>query len=456
MKKPTFYQITDLHLYAADEIGSYGKYYDLRAQTDQKCMQESVAIVDAAFAAIAADKETDVVIISGDVTCDGEKASHDLLLKKLQTLKEAGKRIFLMTATHDYDNNARGYTDQGAFKVEEYPRETLRELYADFGWNEAIAEHTPSFSYAVSLFPGWRLLMMNDDGDGRAFCGYDDDLLAWVRNQVREADAAGEKVIAVTHHPMLPPSKIYPIFSHRDMLGGYETTAPMFADLGIRYVFTGHTHMQSIKKLDTVRGNRLYHVNTGSVVGYPLPYRRVTIEPDGLNVETRHVQSFDWDLGGKTAQQYAKDHFLFLLSDIFDSMENDLDRFKELAKGFSMEPKRVDQLRPLLKLLGKLVNGVTMKGVAKLFFVQKQVDPAMANVKVKDFMLELIADMYAGDRRFPPESKEYRSFMPIIARLGKVLRLTDYYGVKVELTDLFDDLMYNVGSFDNNDAFLPF
>ena len=137
-------------------------------------------------------------------------------------------------------------------------------------------------------------------------------------------------------------------------------------------------------------------------------------------------------------------------------MENDLDRFKELAKGFSMEPKRVDQLRPLLKLLGRLVNGVTMKGVAKLFFVQKQVDPAMANVKVKDFMLELIADMYAGDRRFPPESKEYRSFMPIIARLGKVLRLTDYYGVKVELTDLFDDLMYNVGSFDNNDAFLPF
>lgn len=456
MKTPTFYHITDLHLYAAEEIGSYGRFYDLRAQMDQKCMQESAAIIDAAFADMAADKETDVIIISGDLTCDGEKASHDLLLKKLQALKDAGKRVYVTTATHDYDNNARGYTEHGVFKVEEYPREKLRELYADFGWQEAIAEHKPSFSYAVNVFPGWRFLMLNDDGDGRSFCGFNDELLAWIKNQVHEADAQGEQVIAVTHHPMLPPSKIYPIFSHRDMLGGYETTAPMFADLGIRYVFTGHTHMQSIKQLDTVRGNRLYHINTGSVVGYPAPYRKVTIEPDGLNVETKHVQSFDWDLGGKTVEQYTKDHFLFLLNDIFDSMENDLDRFKELAKGFSMEPKRVDQLRPLLKMMGRLINGVTIKSVARLFFVQKQVDPAAANIKVRDFMLQLIADMYAGYREFPPSSKEYRSFMPIIARLGKVIRLTDYYGVKVELTDLFDDLLYNVGPFDNNDAFLPF
>ena len=46
--------------------------------------------------------------------------------------------------------------------------------------------------------------------------------------------------------------------------------------------------------------------------------------------------------------------------------------------------------------------------------------------------------------------------MPIIKRIGKVIRLTDYYGVKVELSDLFDDLLYNVGAFDNTNAFLPF
>ena len=456
MKAPTFFHITDLHLYAADEIGSYGKYYDLKAQMDQKCMKESCAIIDGAFAEMAADKETDVVIISGDLTFDGEKASHDLLLQKLQTLKDAGKRVYLTTATHDYNKHALGFTDQGTFKVEQYPRQQLRELYADYGWQEAIAEHKPSFSYAVKIFPGWRFLMLNDDGDGEAFCGFYDDLLAWVKAQVREADELGEKVIAVTHHPLLPPTKIYPIFSHRDMLGGYETTAPMFADLGIKYVFTGHTHMQSITHLDTVRGNRLYHINTGSITGHPAPYRKVTIETDGLDVKTRNLQSFDWNLGGKTVDQYMKDHFTFMLNDIFDSMENNLDHFKELAKGFSMDAKTVDRLRPLIRLLGKMVNGVTFKGLAKMFFVSNRVDPSMANRKVRDFMVELISNMYSGIRQYPPTSKEYQSFMPIIKRIGKVIRLTDYYGVKVELSDLFDDLLYNVGAFDNTNAFLPF
>lgn len=456
MKKPTFYQITDLHLYADEAIGSYGKGYDRKAQMDQKCMKESCAIIDAAFEEMIADKETDVIIISGDLTFDGEKASHDLLLTKLQKLKDAGKRVYLTTATHDYNKTACGYTEQGAFKVEQYTREQLRELYADYGWQEAIAEHKPSFSYVVPVFPGWRFLMLNDDGDGEAFCGFNDDQLAWIKAQVRDADAAGDRVIAVTHHPMLPPTKIYPIFSHRDMFGGYETTAPMFADLGIKYVFTGHTHMQSIKHIDTVRGNRMYHINTASITGHPAPYRLVTIEPDGLDIKTKNLQSFDWDLGGKTVDQYMKDHFLFMLEDIFDSMENDIEHFKQLAKTFSMDEKTVDRLRPLLKILGKMVNGVTFKGLARMFFVGSKVDPSVADKKVRDFMLELISDMYSGVRQFPPESKEYQSFMPVVRRIGRVVRLTDYYGVKVELSDLFDDLLYNVGPFDNNNAFLPF
>ena len=137
-------------------------------------------------------------------------------------------------------------------------------------------------------------------------------------------------------------------------------------------------------------------------------------------------------------------------------MENDIEHFKQLAKTFSMDEKTVDRLRPLLKILGKMVNGVTFKGLARMFFTANKVDPSVADKKVRDFMLELISNMYSGIRQFPPESKEYRSFMPVIQRIGKLVRLTDYYGVKVELSDLFDDLLYNVGPFDNNNAFLPF
>ncbi len=455
VKNPTFYQITDLHLYAGERIGSFGEAYDRKAQNDQKCMKESVAIVQAAFDAMAADKETEVILISGDLTFDGEKASHDLLVEMLTQLKKSGKRIFVTTATHDYRMNARGYNDHGAYPVEKYPREELREIYAEFGWNEAVAEHPASMSYAVKLFPGWRCLLMNDDGP-EGYCGYSDDLLKWVKDQAVAAKADGERVIAVTHHPMLPPAKIYPLFSHGQMLSGYETTAPMFADFGIEYVFTGHTHMQSISHLDTIRGGRIYHINTGSVTGHPAPYRKMTITPEGIDVKTLNVTAFDWDLDGKSVDEYMKDHFLFMLRTIFDTMENDHEAFKRIGASFAVNEKAVDMLGPLLTLFGKIVNGLTFGGLAKLLLMPRTVQPSVKDVKVKEFLLDLISDLYSGKREFTPDTAVYRSFMPMARRLGKLVRLSDYYGNRVYLEDLFEDLMTNVKEEDNTNAFLPF
>lgn len=456
MEKFSFYQITDLHYYANEEIGSYGKHFDLRCDMDQKCVAESGAIIDAAFEELAADKENEIIIISGDLTYDGEKVSHDLLLKKLENLKKAGKRVFVTFATHDFDNNARGYTEIGEFKLEEYTRAELREHYRDFGWNEAVSEHVPSYSYAVRMCEGWRFLLLNDDGDGRAFCGYDDTLVEWIKNQAKEAKEAGERVIAVTHHPMLPPGLIYPLFSHRDMLGGYEVISPLFADLGIQFCFTGHTHMQSVSCIDTARKNRLYHVNTGSIAAYPAPYRKMTVTDEGIEVRTYNLGRFDWDLKGRTAQEHMKEHFLFMIKDIFYSMENDIEHFKQLAKGFSMDEKTVDALKPVLKVLGKIINGLTFKSLGRLLMVSSKIDPMIENVKVRDFFLELVVNLYSGVRRFTPDTVEYKAFMAIVSRIPKSVRFKDYFGNPVEVKDVVEDLLYDKGEFDNTNTFLPF
>ncbi|MBR3552671.1 MAG: metallophosphoesterase [Clostridia bacterium] len=452
----TFFQITDLHLFAAEQLGAHGKYYDLKAAMDQKCMKESVRIIEAAFDELVADKAVDTVIISGDVTFDGEKASHDLLLPLLQKMKDAGKRVYVMTATHDYAKIAQSYTEHGSFKVPSYTRDELETLYFDFGWNEAVSIHEPSHSYALKLAPGLRLLMLNDDGDGEAFCGYDADQLNWIKDQASEAKTDGARVIAVTHHPMLPPARIYPVFSHRDMLGGYETTAPFFADLGIEYIFTGHTHMQSIEYLDTDKGNRLYHVNTASITGYPAPYRKITVRDDGVDVQTKFLQDFDWDRGGLSVETYMKKHFTDMINDIFRSMEHDIEHFKLLARGFSMDAKTVDRLKPALKLLGKVINSLTFKGLGRILLVPGAVDPVVAGKKVKDFMLELILQMYSGVKVYTPDTPEYRAFMPMAQRVGKLLKLKDHAGNPVALEVLFQDLMFDTGAFDNTNAFLPY
>lgn len=448
-----FYQITDLHFYAAEKIGAGGKYFAQKCATDQKCVAESEAIIDATFKKLCEDKENEIVIISGDLTYDGEKESHDALKEKLYALKKNGKRVFVTFATHDFHMNARKYDDEGIHPLEKYTREELREHYADFGWNEKLSEHVPSYSYSVRPFEGFRFLMLNDDGDAEGFCGYYESCLNWIREQVKEADEAGERIIAVTHHPALPPTKLYPIYSHRNMLGGYETAVPMLADLGVEYIFTGHTHMQSIKRLVTEKGNKLYHINTGSVTAYPAPIRKVNILENGLDVKTEHIDSFDWELGGLSVEDYMKDHFTFLLRDIFDSMENDIEHFKTISGSFSLEPETVEKIKPLVRGLGRVINNLTFKSLGRAMLVK--IDSVAARVKVRDFILALLCQMFSGERKYTPETVEYQAFTAIMNRLS-FIKIKDSMGNPVTLKEIMTDLMDNEGEFDNQDAFLPY
>lgn len=456
MKEFKFFQITDLHLYDAKRIGSYGKFFENRCITDQKCVEESPAIVDAAFQKFIDDKEVEYVIISGDLTYDGEKENHAALLEKLEVLKNAGKKVYVTFATHDYYMDAKRYTDEGVEHLEVYTRQELREFYKDYGWQDAVAEHVPSYSYAVVPCEGLRLLMLNDDGNGRQFCGYYDDLIEWIENQCKEAKEKSERIIAVTHHPVLPPSIIYPLFSHRDMLGNYETLTPRLADMGIEYFFTGHTHMQNIDYIDTAKGNRLYHINTGSAIAYPCPYRKVTVGEHGVDVKTFNIDNFECDLKGRTYDEYVKDHFTFMIRDLFDSLENDIEHFKIHAGGISMDETFVDKFKPVLTLLGKIINNVTFKSLGRFTLISSKIDKSIADKRFMDVALDMVVGVFTGIKNYPPNTPEYKALMALAKRLSPVVKLKNHDGSALPFEKLMEDLLHDTGDYDNTNAFLPY
>ena len=68
--------VTDTH-YFENSLGASGEAYEKRSRTDQKCIAETGAILDAAFEKMAQDKETEIIIIPGDLVYRGETASHE-------------------------------------------------------------------------------------------------------------------------------------------------------------------------------------------------------------------------------------------------------------------------------------------------------------------------------------------------------------------------------------------
>ncbi|MDR1734016.1 MAG: metallophosphoesterase [Oscillospiraceae bacterium] len=328
---------------------------DKPPRSDIRCILETEAILDCFLHAFCTDTDAEILLIAGDLTDNGHAAEHKALLPKLRSIKAAGKRVIVITATHDYgQTHITEQNDSGTPPLSrpdgKVYRHEMHELYKDFGFNEAIADYPADpNTYAVQLLPNLRLLCLNDDGDGHEYCGYSPAQLDWICTQIRNAKEENQYIFAMTHHPTLPPAWIYPKVSHRDMLGGYETTPAVLADTGLHLMFSGHAHMHNIARIKTKAGNRYADINTASLVGWPGLYRELTFSDGVMQIRSRTVPS-PYD-GAYLRSVYEKD-----LRAVLDAAAHDYERFAGMLGGFSVTPERARKLKPLLYPLGKLIG----------------------------------------------------------------------------------------------------
>ena len=301
MKQLQFTLITDLH-YFEKSLGAEGEAYEARSLTDQKCIAETGAILESAFAQLAADRESEILLIAGDMTFNGERESHRWVIQQLEKLKAGGKRIYVITGNHDGDNEPYAFDGAKRFPVEGVTREELKDLYYEYGMKDAIAVDGNRVCYVAQLGEGVRLLGINYNlGEGNG--GFEDSM-EWVLAQLADAKASGELMFGMMHVPLLPGSPILAQVGDA-ALKNWRRIAARLADAGLPLVFTGHMHMQSVNKLTTPGGNFIFDICTGSLVGGPCAIRKITIDENWvMRVMTSTVPEFDWDKNGMTAQEY--------------------------------------------------------------------------------------------------------------------------------------------------------
>lgn len=438
------YIITDTHHYSISTLG----YSD---EEDQKCMNESGAIIDSVFNKFIAQDEIDIILISGDLTNNGERPSHKEFIEKLYRLKNAGKRVYVVTATHDYglrelkDGKVIGEDDHKAIRSE------LRNLYLDFGFSESIADYKDGLSYVAKLAPGYRLLAINDDLHGSD--DYDAEHFAWILKQIVAAKSADEYIFAITHHPVLPPSPVFPLFSGRDMRS-YGNKAAILADAGLEFIFTGHAHMQNIASVTTEKGNTLWDTNTGALVGYPTPIRRVVFDADKVSITTEKIDSIDWDLKGLTLDEYLIAHFDFLLNDVFDSMAYDLNRLGDLGGGFGLSRELIHKLRLPIKIAGKIMQKLTVGKVGHLLWISRKVDKSIRPILIKDLVIEIIRNIFTGNEHYSPGTPMYQAIMATVTRVHPIIKhFVKNNKIVDELPWLVQHMIYD--DTPDNEAVLP-
>ncbi len=445
--------ISDIHYYAR-EMGCEGKAFLKESSANSNEMYYSKEILEQLATQLVKD-ECEIILVSGDTTNHAEKPSHEGVIKILRSLKEQGKRVYAITATHDFsDDGLTNFFDgDEKKKVEAVRREELFDMYKEFGPDEAISVHRQSMSYVVQLCDGYRLFALNDDKNLKGASGFSEDCFEWIKEQIEDAKKNGQFIIPMTHHPMLSPSPFYTIIGKSNIMGEAERRIDQFTELGLNYMFTGHTHMQDISYKYTDKGEIFYDITTPGAVGYPGAFRQVTFDAAKGEIDVKSVQ-IEAEIENKPLKEFLSDRFFGMIKRVLVAAATDIPDLAKRCIAFSVKEELIYKIGWIIKPFAKLLNKLTIGTVAKLCKKEsglKKSDWAhIKDQKVLDFIISLVTNLFGGDAPYMPDTAEYKITMGILSIIDSIL---DLFGIKISkilkgaqsVQSLVEPLLYNAG-----------
>lgn len=417
--------ITDTHYYSP-QTGTQGKAYEAALMRSQKLLGGSREVIKAAFDKIVADTSSDILLIAGDTTNDGEKAAHEEFREMLRELQIKGKKVFVITATHDYKEKCKKFVGDEIKEMPGLNRDELFEFYKEFGAENAISCKPEYMSYVAQLPDNIRLFALNDDK------GIEDGMYEWVKDQAEDARKNGQFIIAMTHHPIIPPSPMYELIGKGDMHRHYKDRRKEYADMGIQLMMTGHTHTHNIGRIFSDRGNAFYAVSTAALCGYPAPIRNVIIDTENSKVDitTETVEKADIETNGLTLKEHLKRQLIGVISDMIKAAGSDIDTFAYMAQGISIKPKVIYKFGWIIKPIFKWLNSVKFSTFAawtkKETGLTKFDIEGIKNDKVIDFIISLVSNLFSGENNMDlsdPKCRIYIAFLRIIDSILATIKL---------------------------------
>ena len=297
--------LSDPHVMAPELLVSKGSAWTNYLSGQRKMVDYSQALFDEMVAKIKDEIKPDLVLITGDLTKDGEQLSHKYVISKLDELREGGIQTLVIPGNHDRGANADAVLYDGANKspVGVATDGWFATQYANYGYGSTSERESTSLTYACEPIESLVVIGIDSGTDGALSSA----TLDWIVGKASAAQESGKRVIAMMHHPLIPhvtnAESLVPTY----VVSNHDKIRKALIDAGIKVIFTGHFHTSDIAKdFNDELTKEIYDVNTGSLISYPCDYREVTISGDlsELSLTTGHITSLQGD--ETFTSEYAK------------------------------------------------------------------------------------------------------------------------------------------------------
>lgn len=277
---------TDLH-FLSPELTDHGESFTkMMEKSDGKLTKYADQITDA-FLAEVLEAKPDALILSGDLTFNGEKQSHLDLAEKLAVLREHGIPVAVIPGNHDilYPFSYR-YEGAEVYQAANIDSEDFATIYADMGYEQALSRDENSLSYVFPLSDQVRLLFLDVNAVEKPG-SIPESTVQWAETQLADARSSGAMVIGVTHQNVMVHNDMF-IRNYR--IGNYNKIVKLFDDYEVPFNLSGHIHIQNI-----ARDTDFSEAATGSLAVWPNLYGTVEISKEGdIAFGTRMVPVADW------------------------------------------------------------------------------------------------------------------------------------------------------------------
>lgn len=387
-KKISLSILSDIHILARSLMAN-NKEFNMAIKYDRKFLVEGEGLLKRALE-LASLNDSKYIIIPGDLTKDGEKKSHLEVMEILKswTYENPQRKIFLIPGNHDI-NNKQAF-DYKNLKKTDYiePREFF-EIY-DFLYKDKVLEFYKNsnifkshldfvnkkfnrdfkYSYYCQGYGSYLARIDNNlenknsltllfidtsiyscdyeqnhkDGKTNVVGALDKNVMKWAIKKIDEAKGRKDMIFVISHHAFIPNFR-----DQRLVLGPFiiknwnekyidddprindKLPIEVLADMGVKFLFTGHLHENGTSKYKSVLGNEIFNIQTGSTVTYPLPIRHINVLDDieefngfSVDLKTQLIKSFSYEnLSGETIKiensiAYALENQLSLKDVLFN------------------------------------------------------------------------------------------------------------------------------------------
>ena len=292
--------MTDMH-YLAGSLRDEGEAFTTMVNHgDGKLVNYVEEIVDAALEE-AISQNADVLILSGDLSLNGEEDSHKELAKKLDKVELAGIPVLVIPGNHDI-NNGHAAVYYGAEKesVDSIDGEDFYEIYRRYGYDQALSRDSSSLSYVYALDEKNWLLMLDScqyEPENKVEGRIKESTLAWMDEQLLKAREQGIFVLPIAHHNLLAQSRMY---TTQCAMDNNSEVIDLLQKYRLPLFFSGHLHVQRVRKHKAEPGvddgaYGIQEIITDALSIPPCQYGEVVWDEDGsISYETRSVDVSGW------------------------------------------------------------------------------------------------------------------------------------------------------------------